>query len=165
MISSLLFPMFLFLICWKLMKLRSPITLIGYGHVTHGEDPDTKATGATLPTSLARSLRRQRSGDVSALCGVFTAGQSGCDTDRSEEHTSELQSHLNLVCRLLLEKKTNCTSGSSRSNQRACPLASIPTRTGWPTARQSAVELLRLLPMHQPFFLKLLGLGIHRRHF
>src|SRR5260370_6211496 len=26
--------------------------------------------------------------------------------DRSEEHTSELQSHLNLVCRLLLEKKT-----------------------------------------------------------
>src|SRR5260370_18694586 len=29
---------------------------------------------------------------------------------RSEEHTSELQSHLNLVCRLLLEKKiTNIT--------------------------------------------------------
>src|SRR5260370_13055776 len=26
-------------------------------------------------------------------------------TLRSEEHTSELQSHLNLVCRLLLEKK------------------------------------------------------------
>src|SRR5260370_42504683 len=29
-----------------------------------------------------------------------------CSQDvRSEEHTSELQSHLNLVCRLLLEKK------------------------------------------------------------
>src|SRR5260370_30694250 len=27
------------------------------------------------------------------------------DNDRSEEHTSELQSHLNIVCRLLLEKK------------------------------------------------------------
>src|SRR5260370_9346434 len=27
------------------------------------------------------------------------------DVHRSEEHTSELQSHLNLVCRLLLEKK------------------------------------------------------------
>src|SRR4029434_3433915 len=27
---------------------------------------------------------------------------------RSEEHTSELQSHLNLVCRLLLEKKILC---------------------------------------------------------
>src|SRR5260370_21852114 len=29
----------------------------------------------------------------------------GADRFRSEEHTSELQSHLNLVCRLLLEKK------------------------------------------------------------
>src|SRR5260370_10109861 len=29
------------------------------------------------------------------------------DRNRSEEHTSELQSHLNLVCRLLLEKKKN----------------------------------------------------------
>src|SRR5260370_17405196 len=29
---------------------------------------------------------------------------------RSEEHTSELQSHLNLVCRLLLEKKNNNSS-------------------------------------------------------
>src|SRR4029434_11340874 len=28
-----------------------------------------------------------------------------CVCVRSEEHTSELQSHLNLVCRLLLEKK------------------------------------------------------------
>src|SRR5260370_19534218 len=28
---------------------------------------------------------------------------------RSEEHTSELQSHLNLVCRLLLEKKKHDT--------------------------------------------------------
>src|SRR5260370_29845829 len=27
------------------------------------------------------------------------------EATRSEEHTSELQSHLNLVCRLLLEKK------------------------------------------------------------
>src|SRR5690242_21614112 len=27
------------------------------------------------------------------------------DSNRSEEHTSELQSHVNLVCRLLLEKK------------------------------------------------------------
>src|SRR5438477_11134704 len=28
-----------------------------------------------------------------------------CSAQRSEEHTSELQSHVNLVCRLLLEKK------------------------------------------------------------
>src|SRR5260370_19467146 len=32
---------------------------------------------------------------------------------RSEEHTSELQSHLNLVCRLLLEKKNNITHSYS----------------------------------------------------
>src|SRR5260370_9813339 len=31
----------------------------------------------------------------------------GAKSNRSEEHTSELQSHLNLVCRLLLEKKKN----------------------------------------------------------
>src|SRR5260370_31228923 len=31
-------------------------------------------------------------------------------SSRSEEHTSELQSHLNLVCRLLLEKKKNNTT-------------------------------------------------------
>src|SRR2546430_12884300 len=30
--------------------------------------------------------------------------------DRSEEHTSELQSQSNLVCRLLLEKKKNTTN-------------------------------------------------------
>src|SRR5260370_19542212 len=37
----------------------------------------------------------------------FVEGQAGVgDIEcRSEEHTSELQSHLNLVCRLLLEKK------------------------------------------------------------
>src|SRR5690242_21324986 len=29
----------------------------------------------------------------------------GAPIERSEEHTSELQSHVNLVCRLLLEKK------------------------------------------------------------
>src|SRR2546430_8663064 len=36
-------------------------------------------------------------------------------TARSEEHTSELQSQSNLVCRLLLEKKRETVSGSSSS--------------------------------------------------
>src|SRR5260370_28501805 len=36
-----------------------------------------------------------------------TSGVGRPPTQRSEEHTSELQSHLNLVCRLLLEKKKN----------------------------------------------------------
>src|SRR5260370_41201733 len=38
---------------------------------------------------------------------------------RSEEHTSELQSHLNLVCRLLLEKKKNHIQMEDR--RRAAP--------------------------------------------
>src|SRR5260370_18014506 len=37
---------------------------------------------------------------IIASCDVAAAMM-----ERSEEHTSELQSHLNLVCRLLLEKK------------------------------------------------------------
>src|SRR5690242_627700 len=36
-------------------------------------------------------------------------------TPRSEEHTSELQSHVNLVCRLLLEKKKMTMSASLRA--------------------------------------------------
>src|SRR5260370_15966584 len=37
--------------------------------------------------------------------GYHRAEQIAGNSRRSEEHTSELQSHLNLVCRLLLEKK------------------------------------------------------------
>src|SRR4030066_2273097 len=36
---------------------------------------------------------------------ISVTGSFGKECRRSEEHTSELQSHLNLVCRLLLEKK------------------------------------------------------------
>src|SRR5260370_9542282 len=36
---------------------------------------------------------------------LLAAAVSALPVMRSEEHTSELQSHLNLVCRLLLEKK------------------------------------------------------------
>src|SRR5438034_5839044 len=43
-------------------------------------------------------------GEVVALLGPSGSGKS---TLRSEEHTSELQSHSDLVCRLLLEKKKN----------------------------------------------------------
>src|SRR5256885_8489922 len=37
----------------------------------------------------------------------FAPGSAGNPLNRSEEHTSELQSPCNLVCRLLLEKKKN----------------------------------------------------------
>src|SRR5256886_8817937 len=36
---------------------------------------------------------------------TMTLASLGCSSNRSEEHTSELQSQSNLVCRLLLEKK------------------------------------------------------------
>src|SRR5688500_19377070 len=59
----------------------------------------------------ARHLRQDRAGSPdrrAALrppAGGVRAGRS--DDQRSEEHTSELQSPCNLVCRLLLEKKKN----------------------------------------------------------
>src|SRR5690242_21482238 len=39
--------------------------------------------------------------------------------ERSEEHTSELQSHVNLVCRLLLEKKKKNIRSRHASDNRA----------------------------------------------
>src|SRR5207237_6729154 len=41
--------------------------------------------------------------------------------ERSEEHTSELQSHLNLVCRLLLEKKKLVPDRREHRNDRQPP--------------------------------------------
>src|SRR2546430_13343181 len=41
---------------------------------------------------------------------MFTSMFTCARTARSEEHTSELQSQSNLVCRLLLEKKKNKTT-------------------------------------------------------
>src|SRR5260370_27401187 len=43
---------------------------------------------------------------------------------RSEEHTSELQSHLNIVCRLLLEKK-NIQLSEEHAESRTTPLSSL----------------------------------------
>src|SRR5690606_9810545 len=58
------------------------------------------------PTLLRETVRLDASGP--ALGGrriVLDPGHGGDDPGRSEEHTSELQSRENLVCRLLLEKK------------------------------------------------------------
>src|SRR2546429_5124389 len=48
--------------------------------------------------------------------GLFWQAITRGSTDRSEEHTSELQSRLHLVCRLLLEKKRYCSSSSCSSS-------------------------------------------------
>src|SRR6202521_6097313 len=56
-----------------------------------------------------------RSNDAATLPGMLgiTSIAYARHPARSEEHTSELQSPQNLVCRLLLEKKTNAGSGRS----------------------------------------------------
>src|SRR5437764_11007585 len=59
-------------------------------------------------TTLFRSVSsvRHRT-QLSVLVGFAPVGSASlnCSRDRSEEHTSELQSPMYLVCRLLLEKK------------------------------------------------------------
>src|SRR5215469_1864625 len=56
----------------------------------------------------------------SDLLVARAAAQSTFQLLRSEEHTSELQSRRDLVCRLLLEKKkkNNCTTSSSRKHKK-----------------------------------------------
>src|SRR5207247_10555504 len=58
-------------------------------------------------TMASRPLRSHAAGLFHWLIGkrrAISAGD-GSDRNRSEEHTSELQSRVDLVCRLLLEKK------------------------------------------------------------
>src|SRR2546427_3691619 len=64
-------------------------------------------------------IRRGRRGPTSVWC--CTAFSSDC---RSEEHTSELQSQSNLVCRLLLEKK------KKKLLQHVCASPVNPSRRG-----------------------------------
>src|SRR2546422_7697683 len=73
-------------------------------------------------TTLFRSI----SSSTPLTCSCCSAGKkapgcsgstnrlwTGAAHDRSEEHTSELQSRLHLVCRLLLEKKKKKTQNKS----------------------------------------------------
>src|SRR5436190_21397332 len=69
-------------------------------------------------TTLFRSLddpgglqRQPQRGRFFVRERLFRSGRSK-ETLRSEEHTSELQSHSDLVCRLLLEKKNEQTTRS-----------------------------------------------------
>src|SRR5688572_33415708 len=51
------------------------------------------------------------------------------DRERSEEHTSELQSQSNLVCRLLLEKKKKITQSRQPYNNTSIPFHNISAHT------------------------------------
>src|SRR5260370_5957580 len=85
-------------------------------------------------TTLFRSVRRWRQlhnnipvlllsarGDVNERVEGLDAG---ADDYRSEEHTSELQSHLNIVCRLLLEKKKRVSEQKSSNSRCRAPCCS-----------------------------------------
>src|SRR2546422_5487084 len=66
-----------------------------------------------LPISRAAARLRRALGRRRADAAPHRPGGRRCDLGgRSEEHTSELQSRLHLVCRLLLEKKKTTYSGS-----------------------------------------------------
>src|SRR5690606_41596303 len=64
--------------------------------VDRGDDLVGVLTGRHIVVLVDTRKRRRRSADEDSVSE---------DLDRSEEHTSELQSRENLVCRLLLEKK------------------------------------------------------------
>src|SRR5690242_20837808 len=71
------------------------------GHQTVIVANDATVKGGTyFPITVKKHLRAQE-----------IAMQNQLPCLRSEEHTSELQSHVNLVCRLLLEKKKKENNG------------------------------------------------------
>src|SRR5437867_9604460 len=92
--------------------------------------PVDAATRASVRILVIDDERTLRESCASALqvegYRVQTCGRG--DEARSEEHTSELQSPYDLVCRLLLEKKTsNTTSYSSpRSSSPSAPALPAP---------------------------------------
>src|SRR5256885_9966454 len=72
---------------------------------------EQRAPGLTVTT-----VPKPSAGPGEVLIRVRHAGVCGTDL-RSEEHTSELQSPCNLVCRLLLEKKKSTLMKSAQSAQ------------------------------------------------
>src|SRR5438093_9451954 len=76
-----------------------------------------RSENAMLALAVGREAGADPARAVAALAGVrlpsgrgavlSLGGHTVIDDTRSEEHTSELQSLTNLVCRLLLEKKKN----------------------------------------------------------
>src|SRR5260370_11110711 len=87
----------------------TPISYIFFFNDTATTEIYTLSLHDALPISAAR----QEEPDDSPAVGWREGADRDCpglrhlpaQPGRSEEHTSELQSHLNLVCRLLLEKK------------------------------------------------------------
>src|SRR5256885_2850756 len=71
-----------------------------------------------------------RDAKTRASCPALVSGRRHPDV-RSEEHTSELQSPCNLVCRLLLEKKKTLSPKRHRCALRRTAVASSPGSYGF----------------------------------
>src|SRR2546430_10382316 len=86
-------------------------------------------TLSDLPSSHLPPRRRRRRRDA------VSAATLGELRERSEEHTSELQSQSNLVCRLLLEKKKHAAHGDKSRSWLRIPIAQYqPTcARAWPS--------------------------------
>src|SRR5207249_6518826 len=85
-------------------------------------------------TTLFRSISREAGATLSYSSRNRSQSPSSADSisrDRSEEHTSELQSRFDLVCRLLLEKKNRhkCRSSLAQGHSRVLFCASLLTST------------------------------------
>src|SRR5947207_6358678 len=88
-------------------------------------------------TTLFRSLLRRGPGACRDRLRLhLEGGQVRGREARSEEHTSELQSHSDLVCRLLLEKKKPCQQPS------APPAAPCPPPPGAAAPRPAHCALV-----------------------
>src|SRR5260221_6208736 len=87
------------------------------------------------------TLFRSRNSPYAAFCatGEFHVPRKSAP-NRSEEHTSELQSHSDLVCRLLLEKKKKA---SPPLHSKAAQHKNRMTRTTSAVLRSAARELLQ----------------------
>src|SRR5437016_11714498 len=66
---------------------------------------ESEDTDADRIRKFIEALGQPTTKKTPALQEIFGCGLHRCLPTRSEEHTSELQSLTNLVCRLLLEKK------------------------------------------------------------
>src|SRR5699024_740464 len=86
------------------------------------------STSFSSPASTTVSGQRSCNGGLLEPWTLSNAGESdsgthnmvsGTNNSRSEEHTSELQSRFDLVCRLLLEKKNKCHEQQSARDHSA----------------------------------------------
>src|SRR5256885_3246681 len=93
--------------------------------------------GDVVDAELDVRLDRHEDVEIDPRPGRRSISTSSCRSrrTRSEEHTSELQSPCNLVCRLLLEKKNRDTSSSALSTRIARPATSACRVIGQPGAR------------------------------